>query len=153
MTKMYRIKIDEEVFAQLQKEATPFVDEPNDVLRRMLALSHNGEGKVKETSKTRERIPSQYLLPLEEYRTPILESLNNHGGTATRKAVLSDVFGELEHHLKPNDLVTLNGRPARWHSRTEFVKSQMQKEGLVESARQGMWRITDEGRKKVGEVL
>ena len=153
MTKMYRIKIDEEVFAQLQKEATPFVDEPNDVLRRMLALSHNGEGEVKENPKTSKRIPSRYLLPLEEYRIPILKSLESHGGTATRKAVLSDVFGELELHLKPNDLATLNGRPARWHSRTEFAKSQMQKEGLVESARQGMWRITDGGRKNIGEVL
>jgi len=92
-------------------------------------------------------------LVLSLYFIPILKSLESHGGTATRKAAFSDVFGELEPHFKPHDLATLNGRPARWHSRTEFAKSQMQKEGLVESARQGMWRITDGGRKNIGEVL
>ena len=75
MPKTFRIKVDEEVFAQLQKQATPFVDEPNDVLRKILRLPDNGEGGLKEKASIRKRIASQSLLPLKEYRQPILKSL------------------------------------------------------------------------------
>ena len=111
MPKTFRIKVDEEVFAQLQKQATPFVDEPNDVLRKILRLPDNGEGGIKEKASIRKRIASQSLLPLKEYRHPIFKSLDSHGGTAERKKVLRDVFGELESKLNPDDLETLNGRP------------------------------------------
>ncbi len=75
MPKTFRIKVDEEVFAQLQKQATPFVDEPNDVLRKILGLPDNGKGGIEEKTSIRKRIASQSLLPLKEYRQPILKSL------------------------------------------------------------------------------
>ena len=153
MPKTFRIKIDEEVFAQLQKQATPFVDEPNDVLRKILRLPNNGEGGIKEKASIRKRIASQSLLPLKEYRHPIFKSLDSHGGTAERKAVLGDVFGELESKLNPDDLEKLNGRPHRWQVRAEIVRSQMAKDGLVESAGRGMWRITSEGRRQLTDGI
>ena len=105
-------------------------------------LNNDGDGIMMDGNENQEAINEGYILELPD------------GIIETAKAdINNDVFGELEHHLKPHDLATLNGRPARWHSRTEFAKSQMQKEGLVESARQGMWRITDGGRKNIGEVL
>ena len=147
MPKTFRIKVDEEVFAQLQKQATPFVDEPNDVLRKILGLPNNGEGGLKEKASIRKRIASQSLLTLKEYPHPILKSLDSHGGTAERKKVLRDVFGELESKLNPDDLEKLNGRPPRWQVRAEVVRSHLAKDGLVESAGRGMWRITSEGRR------
>ena len=149
MPKTFRIKVDEEVFAQLQKQATPFVDEPNDVLRKILGLPDNGDGGLKEKTSIRKRIASQSLLPLKEYRHPIFKSLDSHGGTAERKKVLRDVFGELEPRLHPDDLEKLNGRPPRWQVRAEVVRSHLAKDGLVESAGRGMWRITSEGRRQL----
>ena len=149
MPKTFRIKIDEEVFAQLQKQATPFVDEPNDVLRKILRLPNNGEDGLKEKASIRKRIASQSLLPLKEYHHPILKSLDSHGGTAERKKVLRDVFGELESKLNPDDLEKLNGRPPRWQVRAEVVRGHLAKDGLVESAGRGMWRITSEGRRQL----
>ena len=149
MPKTFRIKVDEEVFAQLQKQATPFVDEPNDVLRKMLRLPDNREGGLKEKAIVKKRIASQSLLPLKEYRHPIFKSLDSHGGTAERKKVLRDVFGELESKLNPDDLEKLNGRPPRWQVRAEVVRSHLAKDGLVESAGRGMWRITHEGRRQL----
>jgi hypothetical protein len=149
MPKTYRIKVDEEVFAQLQKQATPFVDEPNDVLRKILGLPDDRDGGVKEKAIVRKRIPSQSLLPLKEYRLSVLKSLDSHGGTAERKMVLHDVFGKLESRLNPDDLEKLNGRPPRWQVRAEVVRSHMAKDGLVESAGRGMWRITHEGRRQL----
>ena len=149
MPKTFPIKVDEEVFAQLQKQATPFVDEPNDVLRKILRLPDNGEDRLKEKASIRKRIASQSLLPLKEYRHPIFKSLDSHGGTAERKKVLRDVFGELEPKLNPDDLEKLNGRPPRWQVRAEVVRSEMAKDGLVKSAGRGMWRITSEGRRQL----
>ncbi len=149
MPKTFRIKVDEEVFAQLQKQATPFVDEPNDVLRKILGLPDNGDGGLKEKTSIRKRIASQSLLTLKEYPHPILKSLDSHGGTAERKKVLRDVFGELEPKLNPDDLEKLNGRPPRWQVRAEVVRSHLAKEGLVECAGRGMWKITSEGRRKL----
>lgn len=40
------IRVDDEVFAVLQAEATPFVDTPNTVLRRRLGLSEDGAGST-----------------------------------------------------------------------------------------------------------
>ena len=149
MPKTFRIKVDEEVFAQLQKQATPFVDEPNDVLRKILRLPDNGEGGLKQKASIRKRILSQKLLPLKEYRLSVLKSLDSHGGAAERKKVLRDVFGELESKLNPDDLEKLNGRPPRWQVRAEIVRSHLAKDGLVESAGRGMWRITHEGRRQL----
>jgi negative regulator of replication initiation len=39
---MHSIKVDDEVFAMLQKHARPFVDSPNTALRRLLGLRVNG---------------------------------------------------------------------------------------------------------------
>jgi hypothetical protein len=125
------------------------VDEPNDVLRKMLRLPDNREGGLKEKAIVKKRIASQSLLPLKEYRHPIFKSLDSHGGTAERKKVLRDVFGKLESKLNPDDLEKLNGRPPRWQVRAEVVRSHLAKEGLVESAGRGMWRITSEGRRQL----
>ena len=40
---MHEIKVDDEVFAMLQKNARPFVDSPNTALRKLLGLRVNGE--------------------------------------------------------------------------------------------------------------
>ena len=125
------------------------MDEPNDVLRKILRLPNHGKGGIKEKASIRKRIASQSLLPLKEYRHPIFKSLDSHGGTAERKKVLRDVFGELESKLNPDDLEKLNGRPPRWQVRAEVVRSHLAKDGLVESAGRGMWRITHEGRRQL----
>ena len=125
-----RIKIDKEVFAKLQERATPFLDEPNDVLRRLLGLQENkkAEETLKRISAT--RISGRYLLHMGEYQLPILRSLDRQGGTAARKSILTDVFEELKKRFTPHDLDRLNDNPPRWQVRTEIVRSQMSKKNL-----------------------
>ena len=118
-----------------------------------VGLQNNGEGGLKQKASIRKRIASQSLLTLKEYPHPILKSLDSHGGTAERKKVLRDVFGELEPRLHPDDLEKLNGRPPRWQVRTEVVRSHLSKAGLVDSAGRGMWRITSEGRRQLTDGI
>ena len=118
-----------------------------------VGLQNNGEGGLKQKASIRKRIASQSLLTLKEYPHPILKSLDRHGGTAERKKVLRDVFGELESKLNPDDLEKLNGRPPRWQVRAEVVRSHLAKDGLGESAGRGMWRITSEGRRQLTDGI
>ena len=55
---MHEIKIDDEVFALLQKNASPFVDSPNTALRRLLGLRING---TKTASAVEEENPLEDL--------------------------------------------------------------------------------------------
>ena len=60
---MFRIKIDKDVFTIIQKQAVPFVDEPNDVLRRIMGLPSRSKGGFKESARIRKRIASELILP------------------------------------------------------------------------------------------
>ena len=146
---MFRIKVDKDVFAIIQKQAVPFVDEPNDVLRRMMGLRSRSKGGLKENARIRKRIASELILPLQKYRLPILRSLNNHGGLASRNQVMNDVFIELKNKFNNYDLKNLRGKAPRWRTRTEFVRSQMVRDGLVGSETRGIWKITVEGRRQL----
>ena len=107
---MFRIKIDKDVFTIIQKQAVPFVDEPNDVLRRIMGLPSRSKGGFTESARIRKRIASELILPLQEYRLPILRSLNNHSGIASRNQVLNDVFTELKDKFNSHDLKNLRGK-------------------------------------------
>ena len=149
MASNFRIKIDEEVFARLQERANPLVDGPNDVLRKILGLPKKEDGRGIEKNNGRNRISSHRLLPLEKFELPILRSLDGRGGTAERRVVLGDVFKELKTSFSSDDLYTPNGRPPRWQVRTEVVRSKMDKNGFVDLAGRGTWRITPTGRKQL----
>ena len=48
---MKKIMIDDDVFAFLQSQAIPFVEQPNDTLRRILGISDGGESYKKDSVK------------------------------------------------------------------------------------------------------
>jgi negative regulator of replication initiation len=59
---MPTIKVDDEVFALLQKNAKPFVDSPNSTLRRMLGLRMNGTvAEPTGTTDELEQLPEQAM--------------------------------------------------------------------------------------------
>src|SRR5437016_1960306 len=69
---MHSIKVDNEVFALLQKNAKPFVDSPNSSLRRLLGLRTNGPEA---------EVPTEEDNPLEDlYR----EAMASHRGKAPK---------------------------------------------------------------------
>ncbi|MEU5456170.1 hypothetical protein AB0H48_15445 [Streptomyces globisporus] len=94
------IQVDEEVFAQLQERAEPFVDSPNSVLRRLLGLSDDG-GASAPKAKRVVRVKRGALRPLiEDGKLTEGQSLvwkrRNHGD-AFHATVLADGRLELDH--------------------------------------------------------
>lgn len=66
------IRVDSEVYRVLQDLAEPFVDTPNSVLRRLLALDHHASEATKSAafSKNRGRHPSEVTARGEDMAAP-----------------------------------------------------------------------------------
>jgi hypothetical protein len=144
--------VDEDVYASLQRQAEPFVDTPNDVLRRILL----GDGELRGGGLTvasppqaREgaRVSRGQLLPHSEYRRPILEVLATAGGSLPVRAVLDQLRPLLDDRFTPLDRQELpSGNVIRWENRAQWVRFALVREGLLDpNAPRGTWRLTDRG--------
>jgi hypothetical protein len=161
------IEIDSEIWSLLKREAEPFVDTPNTVLRRLLQLSPYeseatdaelgpvadlgprnaaAEGRRRRQRKRGPRAPAGTLLPETEYEDPILRVLGERGGSAPAREVIPAVGKLLSEQLMPLDRAALSSGKPRWESRVQFTRLRMRKAGLIDdSAPRGVWRLSPEG--------
>lgn len=79
------IRVDQDVYGALQKQAKAFEDTPNSVLRRLLYL--NGATPGNSTRATN-RAPRGKKTHQKAYREPILRGLLEMGGRVRSGAVL-----------------------------------------------------------------
>jgi restriction system protein len=145
---MPTIRIDDDVWKALQEGAKPFVDTPNDVLRRVFCLDPVKSSLSKATS---ERKASMRIGATQqgEYRLPIVESLLELRGSAVADEVLKAVFRKVESKLKPIDqeLMENSGEP-RWRLYARFERKNMALDGLLKpDSPHGRWELTEKGRK------
>ncbi len=157
---MPTIRVDEEVWNELQKKAEPLVDNPNSVLRRVLGLADHRKGAQvrsglsSSTGATRSRRRRAVLgLRREEYRQPILDALVTMGGEAHRAEVLAFVHDRVESRLTPDDRQAVpSGTEIRWRKNAGFERYDMTKSGLLDQAApKGIWRLTDTGWRASGK--
>ena len=169
------IRIDDEVYGALKERAEAFVDTPNDVLRRVLELDDDGREieRAVTTSRTarasvrsqeadrgpgepgrrRGPAPAGSLLPESEYEIPILESLEEFGGSSPTAAVLDRVGEKLDGRLTELDNEAY-GRSGyiRWKNRAQFVRDKLVKKGeMSKDSPRGVWEITDAGRARISK--
>ncbi len=125
------MRVDNEVFTELQKRVSfPFYD-CNDVLRKLLGLKAMSKG-----------------LPQAEYRIPILRALEEKGGRASYGEIRDAVESKLKSRFTPEDFEPLKGSiKIRWQKRLRSAARQMVREGLMlENVPRGVWEITEKGR-------
>jgi hypothetical protein len=91
--------------------------------------------------------------PHKDFTLPILESLEELGGKASRDAVLRKLEGKLNQSFKPGDFETIkNSAEPRWRNRASFQRKNMTIEGLLRSnSPYGIWEMTPEGRQHLEE--
>lgn len=70
------IRIDDEVFDKLKEQAEPFVDSPNDVLRRILGMSGQSNGRRDRDGQRRIPEVLQEIIA-EDAELELLEEANN----------------------------------------------------------------------------
>lgn len=160
---MPTIRIDDEVWKALKESAEPFVDTPNDVLRRLLLPKKPAEassvmlmslleegGKQTSVIETKRRGPKSHVERTGEaaFRLPILQALVELGGQGSVGEVLEHARKHLKSELKPDDIKTLksNGE-VRWENTAKWERKHLLDDGLLDSsAPHGIWRITPLGR-------
>lgn len=167
------IGIDDEVLDALTAQATPFIDDPNAVLRRLLGLDagaasarHNGQEVATASSAvstrpkssrsgrqqqpaTRKppRAPKGSLTPEERFERPILEALQEAGGSMPIRDALAAVGSRMADALNEHDRFRDDKGVARWEKRVPFVRLKLVERGLLDKdAPRGVWRLTESGR-------
>jgi restriction system protein len=110
-----------------------------------------------------EKIPTQYRkkqvkgvlkkglrTPVEQFVIPILESIIELGGKAETKNILELVHSKMKGILNSYDYEPLPSDPKRqrWKNSAKWARYSMVNEGLLaNNSPQGIWEITEKGRK------
>jgi hypothetical protein len=166
-----QISIDDDVFAALQSQAEPLVDDVNSVLRRLLSLGRRpSEGRAQDqaprlprrggAARSRQRrgrrAPAHAraqrgsLLPESEYELPILRALEEGGGSAPASHVIERVGEMLDERLTSADQELLTSGLVRWRSRTQFVRLRLAQRGdMLSDSPRGVWEISAQGRERL----
>jgi hypothetical protein len=165
------IRVDDEVYGFLQRNAEAFVDTPNTVLRRLLKLGERDAGAETDPKPKPTPLPKAPLrsvrrgkrgtpgrarpgtiLPHEAYVGPILDVLAEADGQATAREVTAEVGRRLSEKLTPIDLEPLPSGSIRWESRVQFVRLRLADEGLLaRDTPRGVWALTPAGRDRAAE--
>jgi hypothetical protein len=152
------IEVDDEVMAKVRARAKPFVDSPNDALRRLIGLGPASEASCApfpsaEPRMRRARAKTGELLPLAAYELPVLRAVSRAGGAAWRAEVRDAVGTALAERLTPVDRAPLQSGEIRWENRLGFVRLRLIERGHLRSgSRRGLWELTDAGIEELGRL-
>lgn len=101
-------------------------------------------------SRSRRPPPSEREEPLSarDYALPILQVLDEAGGTASIDEVRDGVKRILSPRFTPADRVTMKSGKPRWQVRIDAASQRMKNQRLLASTkrRKGIWEITGRGR-------
>lgn len=109
--------------------------------------------RVSKQSPKRNRVPAGALLPEDAYEAPLLQALNEFGGSAPSRQVIDRVGEILDASLTELDREALSSGGIRWQSRVQFVRLRLIQQGLmVKESGRGVWAISDAGRTFLNEA-
>ncbi len=172
------LSIDDDVFAALQEQAEPLVDDANSVLRRVLGITpaatalttpvvplrpaptsvdsgvreKRSRTSRKKTARTkgRSRAARGTVLPETAYELPVLRALQEQGGRAPATEVIERVGELLAGQFLPADHEKVSSGLVRWKNKVQFARLTLVKSGdMVKDSPRGLWEITDQGRRRV----
>lgn len=96
-----------------------------------------------------EALLTKGLVPVGEYRVPILQALSGMGGSGDAEDVLDRVGEEMMGLLSEPDYEPLRSEPdtPRWRSVARWARNTMVNEGLLKKdSPRGIWEISDKGK-------
>ncbi len=138
---MKLIRIDQEVWKFLMKNAIPLEDTPNSALRRLLGIDRKRTGQSKRGRSLRTRTDQTAFL------LPVLEVLRECGGKAEAKRVIQQLEAKMKDQLKPVDREQLKSGQIRWKNTAQWARNELVTEGyLSNDSPRGVWEISEKGR-------
>lgn len=146
---MPTIRIDNEVYAWLQKMARPFEDTPNSVLRRIANLEEEVkmERQINRQATTG-KVMSGKKTPQFVFRKPIISILKRMGGQGARVDVLRELERVLADQLTDFDKSDISSGTVRWQKSAEWEIRVMREQQLlkpVSETPRGVWALTTKG--------
>lgn len=142
------IQVDEEALAAIAELAAPFVDCPNDVIRRLLDLPRSGArlaAAPRATTPAAGRGSGEFLREAD-FELPILRALASHGGRASRPVVLEAIEADLGPRLSESDREPMQNGEERWRNRTSFCRRRLRLAGFLRAdSRRGIWELSEQG--------
>lgn len=85
---------------------------------------------------------------------PILQALDELGGSAKMQSVLNKVHKAMKHILRDVDYEPLSSNPdmPRWRNTARWARNAMRQEGLIkDDSPHGTWEISDAGRERLAQ--
>lgn len=144
---MQDIELSDHIYQRLLLHAESFNDTPESVIERLLDAVEKTPNLQTEKLKRASRPADGDLLPESEYWLPILEILEEHGGKAKGRDVISTLEGRIGSRLTERDRDVLKMGEVRWMNRARFARLRMKELGLVsDESPRGVWEITERGR-------
>jgi hypothetical protein len=123
---------------RLFRHANSFDDTAADVVERVLDEIENKRSSTDPSG----------LLPEIEYWVPILELIDEAGGSARGSAVIDALEDRLGERFGKDDHDVLGMGETRWRNRARFARLRMKEDGLIsDNSPRGVWEITPAGRK------
>jgi len=110
-----------------------------------LAVLQNKWRSLTRTVKSKNEAKEEITLLWEYYR-PILATLEELGGTASRGEIEEGFDKSHADFLKDGDRTIMKGGLPRWRIMIHRARKPMIKEGFLDGAAKGQWRITALGR-------
>ncbi len=99
--------------------------------------------------KKKKPLPRGLQTPEKEFKLPILQAVEELGGSAAVNEVLQKVFEIMKPRLNSYDLQPIPSHPDRfrWENTSMWCRQRLVEEGLLASqSRRGVWVITEKGR-------
>lgn len=145
--KVKLIRIDQDVWKILQKEAIPLEDTPNAVLRRLLRIDQKIKSSNKKRKKKSKRLPpNSGRADQSIFIKPILQIVHDLGGNASAKDVLAKLEKSMKAQLSPIDLEPLKSGQIRWKNTAQWARNELVLDGyLAKETSRGIWAITEKG--------
>jgi hypothetical protein len=160
---MVKVDLNDDVFAAIQRQAEPLVDDVNSVLRRVFKEFEGGGlagspapagGGPNPPSPRSGRAAPGSILSEREYEAPILLELLERGGSGHATDITNAVGNRLAERLTELDYSRLDSGEVRWRNRAAFTRLTLRKRGLLKSdSPRGIWELTEEGERVAKEAL
>jgi len=122
---------------------------------RGIQVINEGGANIFDITGRRHKIKHGQKTKQSEYGTPILQALENLGGSGDANEVLDCVYKKMKDFLVPVDLEKLpSTRQIRWRDTAIWERYYMIKEGLLKSdSPRGIWEISEKGKKYLEEQV
>ncbi len=129
---------------------TNFRKRVKDLQKEWQTLFASKSPKKARTTKKHKKLQRDLRTPDEEFRIPVLEGLDELGGSAPMSNVLDNVEQKMKEKLNRSDYERLASPPHdfRWRNTAQWCRNTLVTEGLMKSdSKREIWEISEEGRR------